>query len=63
MLCHSIMESVADGIMAVDVHRNITAFNPAAEGITGIPRDKATGRKCFDVLRADACEDRCPVLE
>ncbi len=63
MLYHSIMESVADGIMAVDADRNITAFNPAAEGITGIPRDKAIGRKCFDVLRADACENRCPVLE
>lgn len=63
MLYHSIMESVAEGIMAVDVDRNITAFNPAAEAITGIPRDEAIGRKCFDVLRADACEDRCPVLE
>jgi len=63
MLCHSIMESVAEGIMAVDVDRNITAFNPAAESITGISRDHAIGRRCFDILRADVCEDRCPVLE
>lgn len=63
MLCQSIMQSVADGIMAVDADRNITAFNPAAERITGFPRAEAVGRKCFDVLRADACEDRCPVLE
>ncbi len=63
MLYRTIMESVADGIMAVDTNRNITAFNPAAEAISGIPRDMAIGRKCFDVLRADACEDRCPVLE
>jgi len=37
------MESVADGILAVDRDRNITAFNVAAETITGIPRDQAIG--------------------
>lgn len=63
MLCHSIMESVADGVMAVDVDRNITVFNPAAEAITGIQRHQAIGRKCFDVLHGDACENRCPVME
>jgi PAS domain-containing protein len=30
MLCHSIMDSVADGVLAIDSDRNITAFNPAA---------------------------------
>ncbi len=63
MLCRSIMESVADGVLAVDAEYNITAFNPAAARITGVPREKAIGRKCFDVLRADACDQACPARD
>ena len=60
-LCCSIMESVADGILAIDLDHNITAFNPAASGITGVPRDQAIGRKFFDVLHPDIPEEECPV--
>jgi PAS domain S-box-containing protein len=63
MLCQSIMESVADGVLAVDSDRNITAFNPAAAAITGVPCDQAIGRKCFDVLRGDGCVEVCPARE
>jgi len=63
MLCYSIMESVADGVLAIDADFAITAFNPAASSITGVPRDQAIGRKCFDVLRADTCHVGCPVRE
>jgi PAS domain S-box-containing protein len=63
MLCHSIMESVADGVLAIDVDHNITAFNPAAATITGVRRDEAIGRKCFDVLRAEVCDEGCPARE
>ena len=60
-LCCSIMESVADGILAVDLDHNITAFNPAASTITGLPREQAIGRKFFDVLSPDIPEEECPV--
>ena len=63
MLCCSIMESVADGVMAVDSEQTITAFNPAAAVITGVPHNEAIGRKCFDVLRPDVCDDACPVRQ
>ncbi len=63
MLCCSIMQSVADGVLAVDSEQTITAFNPAAAAITGVPRDEAIGRKCFDVLRPDVCNDACPVRQ
>jgi PAS domain S-box-containing protein len=63
MLCYSIMESVADGVVAVDVDLTIDAFNPAASEITGVPRDQAIGRKCFDILRADVCHQTCPARE
>jgi PAS domain S-box-containing protein len=62
-LCCSIMESVADGVMAVDSEQTITAFNPAAAAITGVAQDDALGRKCFDVLRPDVCNHACPVRQ
>jgi PAS domain S-box-containing protein len=54
-----ILDSVADGVFTVDQDWNITSFNRAAEQITGIPRGEAIGKKCFDVLRANICEDSC----
>jgi PAS domain S-box-containing protein len=60
-LCCSIMESVADGILAIDLDHRITAFNPAASALTGMPREQAIGRKFFDVLHPDVPEEDCPV--
>lgn len=62
-LCKSIMQSMADGVLAIDADRNITAFNPAAAAITGVTREHAMGRKFFDVLRPDVAEEACPVCE
>jgi PAS domain S-box-containing protein len=63
MLCHSIMESVADGVVAIDADLTIDAFNSAASSTLGVSREQAIGRKCFDVLRADSCDGACPVHE
>jgi len=52
----TILESIADGVFAVDLDQRITYFNKAAERITGIPRSEAAGRKCFDVLHASLCQ-------
>lgn len=57
----SIVESVADGVLAVDRQWRITAFNRAAEVITGIPRERALGRQCREVLRANVCATHCPL--
>jgi PAS domain S-box-containing protein len=61
MFCCSIMESVADGILAIDLDHNIIAINPAASALTGVPRQQAIGRKFFDVLHPDVPEEDCPV--
>jgi PAS domain S-box-containing protein len=37
----------------------ITSFNRAAEEITGISRNDAVGLPCFEVLRANVCEENC----
>ena len=46
--------------MTIDVKKKVTYLNPAAESLTGFTAQDAVGQKCFDVLRADACEERCP---
>jgi PAS domain S-box-containing protein len=53
------LESISDGVFTVDLDWRITAFNRAAEEITGIPREEALGRLCSDVLRSSMCEAEC----
>jgi PAS domain S-box-containing protein len=54
-----ILDSIADGVFTVDKNWCITTYNRAAEDITGIPREKAIGQACKDVLRANVCETDC----
>lgn len=54
-----ILDSIADGVFTVDKEMNITSFNRAAEDITGFSRKDAVGLPCYDVLRANVCEERC----
>lgn len=54
-----ILESISDGVFTVDHHWRITSFNRAAEEITGVARDEAIGRYCWEVFRANLCESDC----
>jgi PAS domain S-box-containing protein len=54
-----ILDSLEEGVFTVDLDWRITSFNRAAEKITGIERDQALGRQCFEVFRADVCETGC----
>ena len=58
-----ILDSVADGVFTVDQHWKITSFNRAAQEITGIKREEAIGRHCWDVFRASICETRCALRQ
>ncbi|MCP4716525.1 MAG: PAS domain S-box protein [Deltaproteobacteria bacterium] len=55
----TILDSIADGVFTIDMDKNITSFNRAAERITGIRRRQAIGQKCFDVFHANICQGRC----
>ncbi len=55
----AILESISDGVFTVDQNWRITSFNRAAEEITGISRDEAIGRQCWDVFRSSMCETGC----
>jgi PAS domain S-box-containing protein len=54
-----ILDCVPDGVFTVDTEWRITAFNRAAEQITGIRRQDAIGQRCCDVFRASICESAC----
>jgi PAS domain S-box-containing protein len=58
-----ILDSIGDGVFTVDGDWNITSFNRAAEEITGVPRDQAIGRKCFDIFQANICQTHCALRD
>ncbi len=55
----AILESISEGVYAVDREFRITLFNRAAERITGVPRSEAVGRYCWEVFRSEICESDC----
>lgn len=54
-----ILDSIADGVFTVDSKWKISSFNRAAEKITGINKQEAVGRHCWEVFRASICESFC----
>ena len=54
-----ILDSISDGVFTVDLDWRIISFNRAAERITGVAREDAIGRPCFEVFRANVCETGC----
>jgi PAS domain S-box-containing protein len=54
-----ILDSINEGVFTVDHEWRITAFNRAAEQITGVRKQDAIGRVCSDVFRANICEESC----
>ncbi|MCC6858614.1 MAG: sigma 54-interacting transcriptional regulator [Bryobacterales bacterium] len=59
MSADPILDSINEGVFTVDRDWRITAFNRAAERITGVRRQDALGRPCSDVFRASICEQSC----
>jgi PAS domain S-box-containing protein len=54
-----ILDSIADGVFTIDMDKQVTSFNKAAEKITGVSREHAIGKKCSDVFHANICETSC----
>ncbi|MCG8617992.1 MAG: sigma 54-interacting transcriptional regulator [Desulfobacterales bacterium] len=54
-----ILDSISDGVFTIDYNWEITSFNRAAEEITGISRNEAIGRHCWEVFRSNMCEEDC----
>ena len=58
-----ILDSIADGVFTVDKDWKITSFNHAARKITGIRKEEAIGRYCWEVFKASICEQRCSLRQ
>jgi PAS domain S-box-containing protein len=58
-----IFQSIPHGIFTIDSHNRITAFNHAAEKITGYQAAEAIGKRCHDIFRADICRQDCPLQQ
>jgi len=54
-----ILDSINEGVFTIDRDWRITAFNRAAERITGVTREEAVGRRCQDIFRAPICKKNC----
>jgi PAS domain S-box-containing protein len=54
-----ILDSIADGVFTVDSELKVMSFNRSAEKITGIKKQEAIGRHCWEVFRASICEKQC----
>ncbi|MBW1698615.1 MAG: sigma 54-interacting transcriptional regulator [Deltaproteobacteria bacterium] len=59
--CCTILESIREGVFTIDSNKKIIYLNPAAEAITGFTGKEAKGQYCFDIFRADICENECPM--
>jgi PAS domain S-box-containing protein len=59
----NLLDSLEGGVLAVDRDMRITAFNRAAEEITGLKREEVLHKECDQVLTGDLCKDECPVKE
>jgi PAS domain S-box-containing protein len=62
-LSQLIFNSISDGVFTVDRNCVITAFNRAAEEITGFARTDAIGRHCFDIFRTEVCHRQCALKD
>ncbi|HHW43414.1 MAG TPA: sigma 54-interacting transcriptional regulator [Desulfotomaculum sp.] len=58
-----ILDSISDGVFTVDPGWRITFFNRAAEEITGVTREEAVGRFCWEVFRSSICERECALKQ
>lgn len=55
----TVVNSISDGVFAVDQEWRITCFNAAAERTLGMRREDALGRRCDEVFRSNICAEAC----
>lgn len=61
--CAFILDGIIDGVFSVDHKWRITAFNRAAEQLTGWKREDAIGKSCQEVFHANACDKEAVLAE
>lgn len=59
-LFSGLLKNMNGGVFAIDMDKKIQFFSKAAEWITGYSREEAVGRPCYEIFKADVCEEACP---
>ena len=59
----TIIDSISDGVLAIDLEMRVTFLNLAAEKITGADAGDVIGRQCREVFRTDVCEKDCALRQ
>jgi len=57
------IDGVSEAVFIVDTDCRITAFNPAAEALTGFGEKEVLGRACSEILQSDICMATCAAKE
>jgi PAS domain S-box-containing protein len=57
----TVVDSISDGVLAVDLDRRIIFMNQAAARISGHSQDEALGKHCWKIFHTNVCEDSCPL--
>lgn len=59
---HVTLESIADAVIAADLHRNVTYMNPAAEHLLGCTQAQALGRPLIGLVTLEESSQQRSVL-
>ncbi len=59
----TIIDSISDGVLAVNTDLRITFLNKAAERITGYKAREALGKPCNEIFRSNICDSHCTLKE
>ncbi|MGB6064158.1 MAG: sigma 54-interacting transcriptional regulator [Desulfomonilaceae bacterium] len=57
----AILNSISEGVMALDRDWKIFSWNLAAERITGFHKEEVLGKECTKIFRTSLCRENCPV--
>jgi two-component system, NtrC family, response regulator HydG len=60
-LFEAILNSITEGVMALDRDWKIFSWNLAAERITGFHLEEVLGKECTKIFRTSLCRENCPV--
>jgi len=65
ILNNLILDSIAEGVIAISIDHRIISFNRAAENFTGLSRGDVLGRYCWEILQpsSNKCETDCPLKQ
>lgn len=59
----TIVDSISDGVFAIDPDFKITFLNRAAERITGYYENEALEKPCADILQTNICDEGCALRQ